>query len=31
MGYHSTPVMLINDQVVVGFDREKLEDLLGLD
>ena len=27
----TTPVILINDQVVVGFDQKKLEELLGLE
>ncbi len=30
LGASSTPVTLINGVVVVGFDREKLEQLLGL-
>ena len=30
LGYQSTPVTLINGQAVVGFDREKIEQLLGL-
>ena len=30
LGVFSTPVTLINGAVVVGFDREKLEQLLGL-
>ena len=28
LGYMTTPVTLIGDAVVVGFDRPKLEDLL---
>ncbi len=28
LGYMTTPVTLIDGQVVVGFDREKLEKLL---
>ena len=30
LGVFSTPVTLINGAVVVGFDREKLEELLGV-
>ena len=30
LGVFSTPVTLINDEVVIGFDRQKLERLLGL-
>ncbi len=30
LGASSTPVTLINGAVVIGFDREKLEKLLGL-
>jgi hypothetical protein len=30
MGYQSTPVTLIDGEAVVGFDREKIELLLGL-
>ena len=30
LGYQSTPVTLIDGDVVKGFDREKLEQLLGL-
>jgi len=30
LGVFSTPVTLINGAVVVGFDRDKLEQLLGL-
>ncbi len=28
LGYMTTPVTVIGDEVVVGFDREKLEKLL---
>jgi glutaredoxin 3 len=28
LGYMTTPVTVIDDEVVVGFDREKLEKLL---
>ena len=28
LGYMTTPVTLVDDQVVVGFDRTKLENLL---
>jgi glutaredoxin 3 len=28
LGYMTTPVTVIDDQVVVGFDRDKLEKLL---
>lgn len=28
LGYMTTPVTLVDDQVVVGFDRAKLENLL---
>jgi len=28
LGYMTTPVTVVDDQVVVGFDRAKLEDLL---
>jgi glutaredoxin len=28
-GIMTTPVTVVNDQVVVGFDREKLQELLG--
>jgi hypothetical protein len=31
LGYFSTPVTIINDQVVVGFNREELTKLLDLD
>jgi hypothetical protein len=30
MGYQSTPVTLIDGKAVVGFDRDKIELLLGL-
>jgi hypothetical protein len=30
MGYQSTPVTLIDGEAVVGFDRQKIELLLGL-
>ncbi|MGE5223624.1 MAG: glutaredoxin family protein [Omnitrophica WOR_2 bacterium] len=30
MGIFSTPVTLVDDQVVIGFNRNKLEELLGL-
>ncbi len=30
MGFRSTPVTLIDGEAVVGFDRAKLENLLGL-
>jgi len=30
MGYRATPVTVIDGEVVVGFDRGKLERLLGL-
>jgi hypothetical protein len=30
LGYQSTPVTLIDGQAIVGFDPEKLEQLLGL-
>jgi hypothetical protein len=30
MGYQSTPVTLIDGQAVVGFDQQKIEQLLGL-
>ena len=30
LGYQSTPVTLIDGEAVVGFDREKIEQLLGL-
>jgi hypothetical protein len=30
LGLFSTPITVINDEVVVGFDKAKLEELLGL-
>ena len=30
LGYMTTPVTLIGDEVVVGFDQQKLTELLGL-
>ncbi|GBD96174.1 MAG TPA: glutaredoxin family protein [Nitrospirae bacterium] len=30
MGVMTTPVTVIEDQVVVGFDRQKIEQLLGI-
>ena len=30
MGFRSTPVTIIDGEAVVGFDRAKLEKLLGL-
>jgi hypothetical protein len=30
MGFRATPVILVDEQPVVGFDRPKLEALLGL-
>jgi len=30
MGYQSTPVTLIDGEAVVGFDQERIEELLGL-
>jgi hypothetical protein len=30
MGYPATPVTLVDDEVVAGFDRGRLERLLGL-
>jgi hypothetical protein len=29
-GFQSTPVTLIGDEAVIGFDQDKLEKLLGL-
>jgi len=29
LGYMTTPVIVVDGEVVVGFDREKLEKLLG--
>lgn len=31
LGLMTTPVTLVDDQVVVGFDQKKLSELLGLD
>lgn len=30
MGYQSTPVTLIDGEAVVGFDQQRIEELLGL-
>jgi len=30
LGYQSTPVTLIDGEAIVGFDRERIEKLLGL-
>lgn len=30
LGVYSTPVTLIDGEIVIGFDRKKLEPLLGL-
>jgi hypothetical protein len=30
MGFRATPVILVDEQPIVGFDRAKLEALLGL-
>jgi len=30
MGYQSTPVTIIDDEAVVGFDQTKILELLGL-
>jgi len=30
MGFRATPVILVDEQPVVGFDQAKLEKLLGL-
>jgi len=30
MGYQSTPVTLVDSEAVVGFDQQKIEELLGL-
>jgi hypothetical protein len=30
LGYQSTPVTLVDGEAIVGFDREKIEKLLGL-
>ncbi len=29
LGYMTTPVIKVGDEVVVGFNRQRLEDLLG--
>jgi glutaredoxin 3 len=29
MGYQSTPVTIIDGEAVVGFDQQKIEELLG--
>ena len=31
LGYFTTPVTIIDDHEVVGFDRDKLANLLGID
>ena len=31
LGYMTTPVTLVEDEVIVGFDEEKLSKALGLD
>lgn len=31
LGFFSTPVTVVNDEVVVGFDKAKLKDLLGME
>lgn len=31
LGFFSTPVTVVNDEDVVGFDRAKLKDLLGME
>lgn len=31
LGYFTTPVTIIDDQEVVGFNREQLAELLGID
>jgi len=31
LGFFSTPVTLINDAAVVGFDKAKIEELLGIE
>ena len=31
LGFFTTPVVQIDDEIVVGFDRERLKDLLGPD
>jgi hypothetical protein len=30
MGYQSTPVTIIDGAAIVGFDQQKIEELLGL-
>jgi hypothetical protein len=30
MGYQSTPVTIIDGEAIVGFDQQKIEELLGL-
>jgi hypothetical protein len=30
MGYQSTPVTIIDGEAIVGFDQQKIEQLLGL-
>lgn len=30
MGYQSTPVTLIDGEAIVGFDQERIEELLGV-
>ncbi len=30
LGYQSTPVTLIDGEAIVGFDQQKIEELLGL-
>ncbi len=30
MGYMSVPVILIEDEVILGFDKPKIDELLGL-
>jgi hypothetical protein len=30
LGYRATPVTVIDDEIIVGFDRGKIERLLGL-
>ncbi len=30
MGYQSTPVTLIDEDAVIGFDQARIEELLGL-
>ena len=30
MGYQSTPVTIIDGEAVVGFDQQKIQELLGL-